>query len=130
LLNILCDDDWTGWCEFFLRATREQAARNEARVRQIFDLYQQRKEWIIQQTRSPYAIWALDFIFSNPIFNASEFIEKTRASRAAANRILNILVSAGLFATVQSGVGRRPAIYAYSELLDLTEGVRAIDDHT
>jgi Fic family protein len=130
LLAVSRDDDWTGWCEFFLRATREQAARNEARVRQIFDLYQQRKEWIIQQTRSPYAIWALDFIFSNPIFNASEFIEKTRASRAAANRILNILVSAGLFETIQSGVGRRPAIYAYSELLDITEGVRAVEDHT
>ncbi|HVB64933.1 MAG TPA: Fic/DOC family N-terminal domain-containing protein [Nitrolancea sp.] len=129
LLAVSRDDDWTGWCEFFLRATRQQAAHNEARVRRIFDLYQHRKEWIIEQTRSPYAIWALDFIFSNPIFNASQFVKASRAPRATAHRILDVLVSADLFATVQDGKGRRPTVFAYTELLDITEGVRDVDDH-
>jgi Fic family protein len=129
LLAVSRDDDWTGWCEFFLRATQQQAARNEARVRKIFNLYQQRKEWIIEQTRSPYAIWALDFIFSNPIFNASEFIEESRAPRTTARRILTVLVDSGLFASTREGVGRRPAIFAYTELLEITDGVGDFDDH-
>lgn len=129
LLAVSRDDDWTGWCEFFLRATQQQAIRNEARVRKIYDLYQRRKEWIIEQTRSPYAIWALDFIFSNPIFNASEFFEELRAPRTTARRILTILADSGLFAVTREGVGRRPAIFAYTELLDITDGVRDFDDH-
>jgi Fic family protein len=129
LLAVSRDDDWTGWCEFFLRAIREQAVRNEARVRRIFDLYQQRKRSIIELTHSQYAIWALDYIFSNPIFNSSQFTETTRIPGATSRRILSVLVNNGLVTTVREGGGQRPATFAFTELLDITEAVWELDDH-
>lgn len=107
-------------------ATQKQVARNEARVRRIFDLYQQRKEWIIQQTRSPYSIWALDFIFSNPISNASEFTETACMLAVTVRRILRTLAESVLLTTIQVRSSRRPAAYAYSELLEIVVGYSAV----
>jgi DNA-binding IscR family transcriptional regulator len=98
-------------------------------VRQIFDLYQQRKSSIIEPTHSQYAIWTMDDIFSNPIFNSSQFTETAQIPGATARRILSILVSNGLVTTVREGGGQRPATFAFTELLDITEAVRDLDDH-
>jgi Fic family protein len=43
LLAVSRDDDWTGWCQFFLEALTRQANQNESKVRQILELYQKRK---------------------------------------------------------------------------------------
>jgi Fic family protein len=116
------DDDWTRWCRFFLIAVTEQAIQNEDRARRILEMYDTRKAWIVEESRSQYAIHALDFVFSNPIFSASFFVHESQIPAATARRILGILVSRGLLRTIREASGRRPAVYAFQELLDVAEG--------
>ena len=43
LLAVSRDDDWTGWCRFFLKAVRAQAEENLTKARGILDLYEDMK---------------------------------------------------------------------------------------
>jgi Fic family protein len=122
LLAVSSDNDWTGWSEFFLRAVEQQASQNEAKARQILALYDQHKSWIVTESRSTTVILALDFIFSNPIFNATKFIESLGLSSPYGRRILGTLAEHGLLTTIRESSGRRPAVYAFGELLNITEG--------
>jgi Fic family protein len=123
LLSVSRDDDWTGWCRFFLQAIQTQAAQNEAKARMVLELYQRRKDWIVERTHSQFAIRALDFLFGTPIFNASDFIEQSKIPQATARRILTLLSGRrGLLKTLRKSRGRRPAMYAFPELLNITEG--------
>ena len=53
LLAVSRDDDWTGWCLFFLNAITKQARMNQARAQMILELYNARKDWIVAQTPFP-----------------------------------------------------------------------------
>jgi Fic family protein len=122
LLAVSRDDDWTGWCQFFLEALTRQANQNEAKVRQILDLYQRRKEWIVDKTHSHHAIGALDFLFGSPIFTSTLFIKGAKIPAPSARRILNILLENRLLKTLRGSRGRTPATFAFAELLNITEG--------
>jgi Fic family protein len=123
LLAVSRDDDWTGWCTFFLEALTKQAAENESKTRQILGLYQRRKQWIVDKTHSQHAIRALDFFFSTPVFNSSDFIENSKIPDATARRILALITGeGGMLGTIRESSGRRPALYAFPELLNITEG--------
>lgn len=121
LLAVSRDGDWTGWCEFFLSAVTQQATQNEAKARSILDLYQVRKEWMVSTTHSQYAIAALDFLFDKPIFNSSHFIQGASIPAPTARRILKLCAEKELLQTVQEPSGRRPAVYAFPELLNIAE---------
>lgn len=122
LLAISRDDDWTGWCIFFLKAIRQQAKENHIKASRILKLYKTKKDLIVDLTHSQYAIHALDFIFSRPIFQASDFSGIDQISRATAIRILSILRDNGIVTTLRKSSGRRPATYAFTELINLAEG--------
>lgn len=122
LLAVSRDGDWTGWCEFFLRALVAQADSNTRKARQILELYGSKKEWVVDQTRSQHAVRALDFIFSRPIFRSSDFVGHAGIPRPTAKRILGVLRDEGLLRVVREGSGRRSAILAFSELLNVAEG--------
>ncbi len=121
LLAVSRDDDWTGWCEFFLRAVTDQATRNEARARQILDLYREKKDWIVNTTHSQHAMRALDFLFGQPIFSGTHFSEQSNIPGPTARRILKECTDGGLLEVVRQGSGRRPTIYRFPELLEITE---------
>jgi Fic family protein len=121
LLAVSRDDDWTGWCEFFLRAVAEQATKNEDRTRRILNLYQAKKEWIVEATHSQYAIRALDFLFGNPVFSGALFLASSRIPRPTAKRILKVCVDGGFVQTLRDRSGRRSAVYRVPELLTITE---------
>ena len=122
LLAVSRDNDWTGWCEFFLQALTEQASKNDAKARQILDLYQSRKEWIINATHSQHAMRALDFVFGNPVFSGSHFVEQAGIPSDTARRILKTCSDKRLLGVLQPGSGRRAAVYQFSDLLKITEG--------
>jgi ribosomal protein S25 len=73
-------------------------------------------------TRSQYAISALDRIFAHPIFNSSDFIERSGIPEATARRILRELRDHGVLGVVLEASGRRSAILAFPDLLNITEG--------
>src|SRR5690606_22182861 len=115
------DDDWTGWCAFFLRALAEQASKNEAKARQILDLYKSKKEWIVKTTHSQHAIRALDFLFGRPVFSGTHFVSFSGIPAPSARRILRLCADKGLLKVVRPARGRRTAVYRFPELLRITE---------
>ncbi|MCC7145112.1 MAG: Fic family protein [Phycisphaeraceae bacterium] len=68
LLAVSRDDDWTGWCAFFLKAMIVQAAGNEAKAKAILELYRRKKEWIAELTHSHHAVKALDWLCRKHLF--------------------------------------------------------------
>ncbi len=122
LLAVSRDDDWTGWCRFFLEALRTQAEDNIAKARRILSLYDRMKHHVTDLTHSQYAISSLDFIFESPAFSSTRFIAHEKVPAPAARRILNALRDDGVLRTVLPASGRRPAIFVFDELLEVAEG--------
>ncbi|MBI5189752.1 MAG: Fic family protein [Nitrospirae bacterium] len=116
------DGDWTGWCVFFLKALIEQADLNTKKASDIIELYDSRKGWVREQTRSQYAVMSLDFIFKQPIFASSDFVEQSGIPEATAKRILRVLQDNQLLRALRKPSGRRPAILIFPELLNIAEG--------
>ena len=122
LRDVSADDDWTGWCEFFLTAMQHQAQENETKVRQIIGLYEGSKRRVIELTHSQHAIHALDFIFDQPIFNSGSFQQGSRIPEATCRRILRLFAEDGILKVVRAPSGRRPSVYAFADLLNIAEG--------
>lgn len=122
LLAVSRDDDWTGWCAFFLTALTEQARDNEAKAKAMLELYQTKKEWITEKTHSQYAVRALDWFFSRPIFKTSDFVASADIPKPTANRIVRVVRDNGLLSELRPGSGRRAAILVFPELLNIAEG--------
>ncbi len=125
LLAVCRENDWSGWCGFFLKVIRIQAEENLGRAQEILDLYNRMKPRFAELTHSQYAIHALDGIFERPIFKSSDFIRSTNIPKPTAQRILNLLKTEKILREIQPGKGRRAAILAYSELLNIAEGYDA-----
>ncbi|MCD4748429.1 MAG: Fic family protein [Thermoanaerobaculales bacterium] len=122
LLAVSRDDDWTGWCCFFLEAVRVQAEDNLTRASAILDLYQKLKVRVAKMTRSQYAIQALDWIFERPVFRSSDFITSVAIPAPTARRFLRVLKDGGVLTLVREARGRRPALFAFPALLNCAEG--------
>ncbi|MCW5755732.1 MAG: Fic family protein [Phycisphaeraceae bacterium] len=122
LLAVSRDDDWTGWCEYFLGAIIAQAKDNESKARAILDLYRAKKDWITDLTRSQFAVRALDWFFEKPVFRASDLAKSSKIPTPTAKRIIREVRDAGMLVELRAASGRRPAILAFPELLNIAEG--------
>lgn len=122
LLAVSAEDGWTEWCQFFLQALRIQATEHADKARQILDLYNRRKNELKERIRSTYMLQALDWIFQRPIFRGSDLAEETEITSQTARRMLAVFREAGLLTTLVEGSGRRPAVYVFAELVNITEG--------
>ena len=100
------DDAWTDWCKFFLEAIKLQAEDNLAKTQAILDLYGRMKVRVIDLTRSQYAIYALDWAFSRPIFRSTDFLAQARIPEPSARRLLKVLRDNG---PRRGQFGRRPS---------------------
>ena len=122
LLRVSQDNDWTGWCSFFLKGIREQAAENEKKARSILSLYEKVKIEVMELTRSKHAIRAVDFIFQTPTFQGPWFMRLSGIPRPSAARILKILIEGDVLKTAVRGRGRRPGIFVFRDLINIAEG--------
>ena len=122
LLAISRDGNWTGWCAFFLKALKEQAEDNLAKTTQILDLYGAMRKNIAELTRSPYAAQAQDWIFSAPIFKATDFSEHSGIPGATARRILSAFRKAKIINQLSKAAGQKASILVFSELLNIADG--------
>jgi Fic family protein len=115
--------DWNGWIQFFLTAVVKQAADNIDRVREMLRLYENMKSQIVEITHSQFAIQALDAIFSRPIFRGAEFSTISRIpTKQTAATMVRQLQEAGILKVLQPAKGRRSAMLAFPELINLVEG--------
>lgn len=126
LQNISRSGDWTSWIEFFLEAVTPQALENTVRVRNILALYDAMKNRIQTLTRSQHTIKILDTLFDRPIFQSSDFVERTGIPKQTALPILRKLKDAGILRPLREKSGRRSAILAFPELLNRAEGRQVI----
>ena len=122
LLAVSRDDDWTGWCKFFLQAVEAQAKDNLAKTQAILNLYDNMKDRVMNATRSQFAMRALDCIFSRPVFSSTNFADASGIPAPSAYRILAELRKHEILADIVAASGRRPAIVAFPALLDIVEG--------
>lgn len=121
LLAVSRDGDWTGWCRFFLQAVQVQAEENLHKATEILNLYNAMKLRLVAATGSKYAIHTLDWIFENPIFNMSAFIQGAQIPRPTATRIAQRLHDEGTLARLRPGSGRSPAVMVFPELMHIIE---------
>ncbi len=122
LLAVSRDNDWTGWCVFFLKALLAQAKANTLRAEKIIKLYESKKSWVTKETHSQYSMQALDFIFKRPVFQASDFVKQSEIPEATAKRIIRLLRERKLLSVWREASGRKSAILGFSELLNVAEG--------
>ncbi len=122
LLAVSRDDDWTGWCGFFLEAMQSQAEDNLTKAHDILRLYEDMKERVVSLTRSQYAMHALDWIFKRPIFKSTDFVNMAGIPRPTAKRLLDMLREHRILKTIIPGRGRRAATFVYPALLNMVEG--------
>ena len=122
LLAVSRDDDWTGWSEFFLEAIAQQANVNLLRAKSILALYDELKNWVVDEMRSQYGVRALDWIFGKPVFLSSDFVGNSGIPSPTASRILRVLRDSGLLTVITEARGRRPALLAFFRLLRVAEG--------
>ena len=80
------------------------------------------KGLVPQIINSQYTIQTVEWIFNVPIFKGSDFINKNSIPPATARRILPLLVEGGVLKIMRKASGRRSALYAFPELLNLAEG--------
>jgi Fic family protein len=118
-------DDIEGWVSFFLNAMIVQAEEDGAKARRILALYDRMKARVAVLTRSQFAIRTLDVLFDHPIFSSPQFVVRSGVSKASAARILGVLADHGVLRVVRPGLRRRPAIYAFPELLDIVNAAPA-----
>lgn len=116
------DGAWTEWARFFLKAIQTQAEENQAKAQAILKLYETKKAWMTESTRSLYAIHALDFLFRRPVFETSEFTSQKSIPAPTAHRILGLLRKHGVFKVLRESRGRRPGVLAFRALLNIVEG--------
>ena len=125
LLAISRDGDWTGWSAFFLEGLRHQAETNEVKAKAILELYNQKKLELVELTHSQYCILALDWVFERPIFKSSDFVASAGIPAPTARRMLALFRDNGLLTTLVEAAGRKSAVYAFRELLNIAEGREA-----
>ena len=114
-------EDWTGWVVFFLRAMREQANENSKTADEIQDLYGAMRERFRELLNSQYHDKALDFVFENPVFPNSLFIDGSGIPAASARMLSRRLAKSGLLREIRPASGRRAALYAFDPLLQILE---------
>ena len=120
------DGAWTEWCLFFLEGMIEQAHQNQKKAKKIIDLHQSMLHRVAELTHSQHSGSAVEFIFSWPVFQTTAFAERYGIRRPTAQRIMRCLRDEGILRTLREGAGRRPAIYAFQELLNIAEGRKVL----
>ena len=85
-------------------------------------LYDKMKHSITEVTHSQFSIRILDELFSNPIFRTTDFITKTGINKQTALSLIQKIKEAGHLTLLKEASGRRPAVFMFKELLNITEG--------
>lgn len=126
LLAVSRDDEWTEWCAFFLQAVETQAKENLAKAEGIYDLYREVLLEVASSTKSGDAEEATKCLFHSAIFPANVFVRQAGMNESASRRLVSALKERGRVREIRPHRGSRPALLEFSELLEITEGVRIV----
>ncbi|MGY0633064.1 Fic family protein [Luteimonas sp. A478] len=119
LRAVSSDHDWEGWCAFFLAAVEQQAIANLEAAQAIGQLYEEMKPRFAELLASKYAVAALDYLFTHPVFSNSRFTRSAGIPSQTAARFSRVLLQEGLLQVVRQPAGRRSAMYRFEPLMEL-----------
>ncbi|MDY4522914.1 MAG: Fic/DOC family N-terminal domain-containing protein [Atopobium sp.] len=122
LLAVSRDNDWTGWCNFFLSAIETQARKNTRKANQIFQLREQVISDLFNKTKSANVSVVVNALFEKPIFSSSDITHTEGINPKTARRLLDVLKGLGYIIEIKRPSGRRAAIYYFPKLFEITEG--------
>lgn len=122
LLAIGSEGGWTAWVEFFLDAVEKQAMVNTERVLGILRLYNEMKTRVADITHSQHSSKVLDALFDRPIFQTTDFTERSQIPKPTAASSIKKLREAGILVVLREPSGSRPAVLAFRELVNQAEG--------
>ncbi len=112
---------WNEWVIYFLEAITDQAVKNTTRAKHVANLYNELKIEIQEISKSRNAIQIQDFLFSKIMFETPDFTRASGLSKPHAARVLKNLLEHKVVKTISSASGRRPAIYAFTALMEIIE---------
>jgi len=118
--------DWNGWIEFFLKGIIEQARMNIIKTRAILELYDETLKKIIDVTRSQYASQLIDAFYDRPIFKVNELAERLGIPKPTIVGLIGKLHEEKILTLLREGSGRRPALYAFYEIINIAEGTEVL----
>ena len=72
----------------------------------------------IELLPSKYAVAALDYLFTYPVFSNNRFTSKAGIPAQTAARFTRVLLQEGLLQTVIEAAGRRSAVYRFEPLME------------
>lgn len=121
LKSITDSNNWTHWIVFFLRGVVQQAEKNIDQTQKIIELYEQMKVTMAEKTHSQWAIHCLDYIFTQPIFNTSDFNKDAKVPKTSAARLLKAMEENEIIQCIERGSGRRPSLFAFRKLLHIIQ---------
>lgn len=124
LLAVSSDNEWTEWCIFFLNAIETQAVENDAKAKQIYGLYKEVLLEAMSSTKSGGVEEAVNCLFRSAIFSANTFTKRAGMNETASRRLIATLKKSGRIVEIQPHRGRTPALLAFPELLEITEGIK------
>lgn len=123
LLAVSESHDWTGWISFFLNAMSDQAKVNLEKARRIFELYQDTRASLIERTASASADKVVAQLFRSAVFTSVSLSKRSNVHQKTVRRLLSALSDMRTIVEISPSSGSRPAIYAFTELLEITEGI-------
>ena len=112
---------WDEWCIFFLKTIANQANSNFDKAKAILALYNECKRKITEMTNSVHAITSLDYIFTMPVFNSTQFCANVSAhiGRQGAMKILHAWRDENFVETMRAGRGPHPELFMFRPLLEI-----------
>lgn len=116
LNNIRYKDEWNEWIKFFLQTVATQCDKYIKLITKINALYNDHITKACALARSSGMVDVIDALYKNPITNAKQITEVTKAPMTSVNRFLGLLVDNKI---LYSDNKPRNRTYYYYALLDL-----------
>ena len=116
LNNIRYKGEWNEWIKFFLQTVATQCDKYIQLVTKINALYNDHMTQACALARSSGMVDVIDALYKNPITNAKQVAEVTKAPPTSVNRFLGLLVDNKI---LYSDNKPRNRTYYYYALLDL-----------
>lgn len=127
LQSISGSGDWTGWLRFFLEAVIDQARVNTERVDSIQELHGRMMEKVRELTHSQYTSVLVNALFDRPLFTVNHIVQHGIPLQVS-YVLLRQLKKTGIVRTIRNSSGRRAAILAFPELLNVAEGEKLLPE--
>lgn len=121
LAQISNDGAWLGWIRFFLEALIIQAKNNLNLVRQVIQLYEEKKQEISDLLHTDQAIHIVDMLFDSPIFRAPYMHSQLGIQRQRAAYYIRVLKEAEIITEMRPARGRRAALLSFEGLWTITD---------